>query len=112
MHFVPSDSEALKSFMEEKHLGQVDLARKAGVSQSTVSRALSGFPLRRGRARSKLFIYAQIKDPERQVVPKKGPQRVMTAFQRIWDGTEAHASAVARIIDALEDLKPANKKEG
>jgi hypothetical protein len=36
----------------------------------------------------------------------------MTAFKRIWDGTEDHANAVAKIIDALEDLKPAKKKRG
>jgi len=109
---VPSDSEALKAFMEEKHLGQTELARAAGVSQSTVSRALSGLPLKHGRARSKLFTYAQLKDPNQEVPPKKGPQRVMTAFHRIWDGTEDHANAVAKIIDALEDLKPVRKKRG
>ena len=98
--------------MQERHLGQAGLGREAGVSQSTVSRALNGVPLRHGRSRSKLFTYAKIRDPNQQGPPKKGPQRVMTAFQRIWDGTEAHASAVARIIDALEDLKPANKKKG
>jgi len=109
---VPSDSEALKAYMEERHLGQVELAREAGVSQSTVSRALSGAPLKHGRARSKLFTYAQLEDPNQQMPPKKGPQRVMTAFKRIWDGTEDHANAVAKIIDALEDLKPAKKKRG
>jgi transcriptional regulator with XRE-family HTH domain len=112
IHFVPSDSEALKAYMEERHLGQVELAREAGVSQSTVSRALSGAPLKHGRARSKLFTYAQLEDPNQQMPPKKGPQRVMTAFKRIWDGTEDHANAVAKIIDALEDLKPAKKKRG
>ena len=112
IHLVPSDSEALKAFMEDRHLGQVELARAAGVSQSTVSRALSGLPLKHGRARSKLFAYAQLTDPYQQVPPRKGPQRVMTAFHRIWDGTDDHANAVAKIIDALEDLKPARKKRG
>jgi len=112
IHCVPSDSEALKVFMEERHLGQVELASEAGVSQSTVSRALSGIPLKHGRARSKLFTYVQLKDPNQQMPPRKGPQRVMTAFKRIWDGTEDHANAVAKIINALEDLKPAKKKRG
>jgi transcriptional regulator with XRE-family HTH domain len=98
--------------MEEKHLSQTGLAMAAKVSQSTVSRALSGLPMRHGAARSRLFTYAGISEPQQGVPPKKGPQRVLTAFQRIWDRTEAHAIAVAKIIDALEDLTPARKKRG
>jgi hypothetical protein len=42
--------------------------------------------------------------------PKKGVQRVVTAFERIWDRTDEHAAAVARIIDALDDLRPVATK--
>jgi hypothetical protein len=38
--------------------------------------------------------------------PKKGAQRILTAFERIWDRTEEHADAVARIISALDNLRP------
>lgn len=109
---MPSDSEALQAFLDKNHLSQMELAKAAKVSQATVSRALSGVPLKHGRARAKLFTYAQLNGPSGQPPPKKGPQRVITAFKRIWDGTEAHATAVAKIIDALEDLKPVRKKRG
>ena len=112
MQFVQSVSSALRAFMKEKHLGQAKLAKQLKISQSTVSRAVNGLPIKHGAARSKLFIYAGIIEPTQQVPPKKGPQRVMSAFHRIWDGTEIHADAVAKIIDALDDLRPVRKKRG
>jgi hypothetical protein len=84
------------------------LARRAGVSQSTVSRAIAGIGIRHGAARSKLFRF--IHNHSTSLPPKKGAQRVLTAFERIWDRTEEHADAVARIISALDNLRPITTK--
>jgi|SRR6185503_7533832 len=94
--------------MDERDLTQEDIARAAKVSQSTVSRALSGAPLRRGRARVRLFTYANIQ--EHVEASRAGPGAVMDAFVRIWDGSPAHADAVAQVVDSLVHLRPPKRK--
>ena len=39
---------------------------------------------------------------------------MVSAFNRVWDGSEAHAKCVAKIIGALAGLRPVgkNKKGG
>jgi transcriptional regulator with XRE-family HTH domain len=90
--------------MQRRGYSQSTLARAAGVSQSTVSRALQGKHERQGAALLKLFSYAGlIRATEAQGGGSE--ERVLNAFQRAWDGTEAHAEAVARVIDALGGLQ-------
>lgn len=87
--------------MTFKGLSQSQVAINAGVSQSTVSRALDGIPLRRGEARDKLFTYAGIKcisDRGRSHDPRA---TILATFDEIWDGSERHAIAVARVIASL-----------
>lgn len=107
IHFMQDGSDISK-FMEREAISEATLADLAGVSQSTVSRAIAGAGVRYGAARSKLFTYIQQHSID--VPPKKGAQRVVAAFERIWDRTEEHASAVAKIIDALGDLRPTATK--
>jgi len=33
------------------------------------------------------------------------------AFDRIWDGSELHAAAVVKVIEALVDLRPFEKQK-
>jgi transcriptional regulator with XRE-family HTH domain len=94
----------LKKIMGMHGLSQMSLAQRAGVSQSTVSRALKGLPLRYGRARSKLISYA-VSDLKSEKITD-GAEQIVDAFQRIWDGSEAHAAAVVKVIEALEGLHP------
>lgn len=94
--------------MVEGRLTQADVARAAKVSQSTVSRVLSGGGLRRGAARTRLFTYADIQDASSSRVA--GRVTVMDAFSRIWDGTPAHANAIAQVIDSLVHLRPPKLK--
>lgn len=86
----------MKSYMVKHRLSQAELAKRAKVSQSTVCRALDGVPLRRGRARDRLFRLVGIKDPR-----AKATERVVAAFQKIWDNTDEHARAVVAVINAL-----------
>jgi predicted transcriptional regulator len=107
MHFMQDGSD-VREFMAREAISETTLAKRSGVSQSTVSRAISGAGVRYGAARSRLFTY--IHNHSAVITPKKGVHRVVTAFERIWDRTEEHAAAVARIIDALENLRPAATK--
>jgi predicted transcriptional regulator len=102
------DGSDVREFMRRETMSESDLARFAGVSQSTVSRAIAGTGVRHGAARSKLFRF--IHNRNASLPPKKGVQRVLTAFERIWDRTEEHADAVARIISALDNLRPITTK--
>jgi DNA-binding MurR/RpiR family transcriptional regulator len=92
--------------MEEHRWSEAQLAAKADVSQSTVSRALTREGKRVGRAQKRLFIYAKIinKNESREMRAK---QRVISAVERIWGRSDQHAEAVAKIINALTDLAAA-----
>lgn len=105
---MQDESVQLREFMAKRGLNQVQLARQANVSQSTVSRALRRTPKHYGRARHNLFTYARITEPPvgRSDKERSGIKQVLAAFNRIWDGSDAHAAAVASVIDALEGLRP------
>ncbi len=104
-----SNAETLRQFMAKAGWSQEKLAKKAGVSQPTVSRALARQAARNSRARHRLFSFIHKWRP-----PARGPGQgiVLQAFERIWDGSEVHANAVARIIDAMQGLKPAENGGG
>jgi transcriptional regulator with XRE-family HTH domain len=102
-------SDQLKDFMRARGMTQIHLAQQAKVSQSTVSRAISRRSERHGEARRRLFIYAGIDDSEADSSTAAGTKLIIQAFLRIWDGSDAHALAVARIIEALRDLRPASR---
>lgn len=100
----------VRTFMNKRGLNQVQLAKLAGVSQSIVSRALRHAAKRGGRARNKLCIYIQ-EELGAELESGVGKDRVLTAFDQIWDKTEAHATAVAKVIKALNGLRPPNAEK-
>ncbi len=101
----------LKAFMDQCHLSQADVAKAVRISQASVSRALAGNAKRHGGARAKLFRYMQNHtDPDDSST--KGNKKVMRAFEAVWDGSEAHALALARIIKASEGLRPMKRRGG
>jgi DNA-binding MurR/RpiR family transcriptional regulator len=104
-------SRQLRQVMEgDLALTQKDIAKHAGVSQPTVSRALACGLNRRTKARARLFRYIQ-KTLGAQNYSPGGEQRVVDAFGKIWDGSDAHAAAIANIIAASKGLRPAKGKE-
>ncbi len=86
--------------MELEGISQKELAERATVSQSTVSRALANIPEKRSVARRKLFNYMQQRASETM------PEAISIAFRRVWDGSDVHTAALARLIEATEDLRP------
>lgn len=98
------DLDILREFKTKEGLSQSQLAEKANVSQSTVSRTLLGAAQRHGAARKKLFTY--VKNESKGNRTETGAGLVLKAFEEIWDGSDNHAAAVARVIDAMDGLKP------
>ena len=98
------DSE-LRALMEAKGLDQITLARRAKVSQASVSRALKGGTRRRrGRAYVRLFNYIQ-QHRRQGAFGGLDKERVHEAIDRIWDASKAHADAVVKVVEALEGLR-------
>jgi predicted transcriptional regulator len=98
----------LREYMRQEGLSETEIAKRAKVSQAAVSRALSRPAQRRGRAWSRLFVYLQ--ERTAPVAPGTPEDAVVIAFRRIWDRSEEHAAAIARIISASGGLRP--KKPG
>jgi hypothetical protein len=102
--------ELLRAYMANNSLTQEQLSDIANVSQATVSRALTRTPRRHGRAWLRLFTYVS-RELNASSFSEVGRETVLAAVERVWDGTDMHAAAIARIIDALAGLRPSEKKE-
>lgn len=101
---MPELSATIRAYLAREGVTQGELARRAGVSQSAVSRALGGMAQRNGRARRRLSIYMQ--------QAHLRPEVVNSALLETWDGTEAHAHALATLIRASRELWPDLGEEG
>lgn len=101
--------ERLREYMVAERVTQEDLAFRSGTSQSTVCRALRYSGGRTGPAVSKVFIVAGLAE---YLIPNSPDpkERVMRAFEQVWDGTGAHADAIANVIGAMADLRPVSRK--
>ncbi len=104
-----SFADRLREFMRVNHLSQKDVAKEVNISQASVSRALSRVPQRQGKAAARLSIYMQ--ERSNLGFGGRGADIVVEAFKSIWDRSEAHAIAIARIIKASDGLRPAEHSE-
>lgn len=87
-------------------MSQTTLASRAGVSQPTVSRAARGEPMRPGRARDRLLAYLQ----EQGTI--SGFDVAAAVLREIWDGSDAHAEALAQLLRASQALWPSMQGRG
>jgi len=97
--------KAISSTMERTGMTQDKLAKKAEVSQATVSRATRRTPRRRSAAQARLHETIQHHAPD-----VGRPAEVLDALKEIWDGSAAHA-ALARLLRASGELWPDLKRE-
>jgi lambda repressor-like predicted transcriptional regulator len=92
-------SAAISDLLLREAITQKELAKRAGVSQSTVDRVLDRRPRRQGKAYRKLIIYMQKHAPEI-------PPEAAHALGSVWDGSRAHDRALASLVRASEELWP------
>ena len=95
----------LQAFMRSKGLVQKSLAKKTGTSQASVCRALMTKGGQVGPALTKIFIYSGLSEYLEPGVDD-AHERVLQAFDQIWDGTRAHAEWIAKVIGAMANLRP------
>lgn len=95
----------------DRGITQMEIARALGASQPQVSRILQGKGLRHSRLYEEVCLYV-----ERQgggVLPEmvKANEELISALADTWDGTSAHAKALATVIRALCALKSFGSSE-
>lgn len=89
-------------------LSQSLISRETGISQSQVSRILSGSSKRRSTAVDAVCTFV------RSSVPGVAPGDVrkctplINAISAVWDGSQAHADALGSVIRSLGALAPPN----
>jgi hypothetical protein len=98
-------SSAVISLLRQEGISQRELADRVGVSQATVSRAARGHPLRPGAARGRLLVYLR----EHRGLSAAEP--IFAAVGEIWDGSDAHAVALAQLLLASRGLWPNRNRE-
>lgn len=95
----------LRDFMAEKQLTCSAIARHVDIPQPTVFRALCPDKGRVNRTHLKLCVYAQLNPYiERNVNPGESDV-LMSALREVWDGTEHHARALARLLRSVRDVQ-------
>lgn len=101
---VPHEIEAL---LRREGISQTVLAQRVSVSQPTISRARRRVPARRSKQYEKLcnFIHKELETIAL-------PETARDALAEIWDGSPAHAEALAGLIRASGELWRAGSEEG
>jgi transcriptional regulator with XRE-family HTH domain len=100
-------SEAKLAAARAKAIGltQAAIADAVGASQSQVSRVLSGMSRRRSRLFDSVCKY--VFSAEDAAAFGRAPQdsdQLMRALGEVWDGSDAHAEALALVIRSLGAL--------
>ena len=102
----PLDPAEVSAHLKVHRITQIELSSVLGVSQSQISRVLSGHTSGRSKLLHKICVYAEYQ-PE---LPS--PSRITTneslisAIADVWDGTPEHADAIAVVIRSLKALSP------
>lgn len=81
-----------------------EIARASGLGQPQVHRNLFGQPKRAGRTLLALCKYAGINAYERASRPADSPV-LMQALAEVWDGSEAHARKLAKLLLAYHQAR-------
>jgi predicted XRE-type DNA-binding protein len=95
---------ALAGQFKQAGMTQSHISEGVGASQSQISRVLSGKICRHTKLLRRLRDYADmhIKPVERADVRMN--VELMAALSVVWDGTDAHAHALAQVIRSLAEL--------
>lgn len=94
----------LRAKFIELGMKQKAIAQACGLDQGQVSRILNGhFKEYKGHVEN-LCKYAEISIVPHTVDPSQNPA-LMQALRKVWDGSDKHAQAIAKVVLALSDIK-------
>lgn len=101
MHVAPHQ---LACRVERLAITQQQIAKATGISQSQVSRILSGATRNQSKAYRRVCVYVERFERTNGPDPAKNSE-IMDALRSTWDGTEPHAKLLARILKDLGELR-------
>lgn len=87
-------------------ISQAQIAEAVGASQSQVSRILSGQRLRPSRLAEEVCLFVERTESGVSKDAVRRNDDLMEALRVAWDGSAAHARALAAVIRALAPLRP------
>jgi transcriptional regulator with XRE-family HTH domain len=87
-------------------LTQEDIALALGISQSQVSRVLSGRSGKRSKLLDRICKYAFRANKGVSLQLVRETPELIEALASTWDGTPAHSAALAAVIRSLSVLRP------
>ena len=107
MDDIQEEVRRLRTVLRQRSVTQEALAIDLKVSQSQISRVLAGRLKRRTELLRNLSGYVDrlVSGKTTSVVRKN--ELLMRALMETWDGSEAHAQALAIVIRSLRALGPA-----
>lgn len=107
----PSDFSArvlrAATVLQAKGLRQQDVATHLGVSQSQVSRVLSGRSVLRSKLAEEICLYAETLELGVTIEAVQKNAELLEAVRHAWDGSAAHARALSTVIRSLAVLSSA-----
>lgn len=92
-------------------LGQASIAKALGASQSQVSRVFSGNTSARSRLARDICSYVLGSPSKNTRDAVRANDQLIDALAEVWDGTPAHARALAMVIRSLALLVPSRHQE-
>ena len=114
MHQRELASRALRAAATFKSQGitQSEIASRLGASQSQISRILAGQSVSRSKLALEVCLYAETLEAGVSLKAVMHNDELLEAVRQTWDGSAAHAKALATVIRSLAVLaKPAVHKE-
>lgn len=105
---LTAELSGIRHLVRTHGLSQSAISRETGISQSQVSRILSGSSKRRSSAVDAVcsFVRASVPGVAPGDVRKCTP--LINAISAVWDGSQAHADALGSVIRSLGALAPPN----
>ena len=98
------DLDQLRALIAAKLTSQSDIAMKTGIDQSQISRILAGQVKRASKNVRELCKFAKTFDSMAENDPSRSAV-LMSAMRAVWDGSNAHAEAIASVVLCLRKFK-------
>lgn len=109
---IEADVAAVRSLAKVQKISQTEIADAIGVSQSQVSRVLSGSSSTRSKLKHEICNYVNSAVQTVSIENVKRNDELMRALAETWNGTPKHSAALAAVIRSLRVLTPNLPRSG